>query len=139
MRFSGIVRFLALLIFLVISGNVVCLAADKVMTPAEIKSKLEARGVGQEVRIRLKDKTEVKGTIVSIGEDSCVIAVNHPDQEVVSYSNVSAVHKSRKSTAKKIMTRTVFVLGGSFYRGSGHCCRERGHLDSTAGTMEIRR
>jgi hypothetical protein len=73
------------------------------MDVAQIKAKIEARGVGQGVRVNLVDKTEQKGLITSIGEQSFTLKPQKNAQTVdVSYAQVTGVHADKLSTGQKV-------------------------------------
>lgn len=101
MTFGRMMRTTAFLLIPTIAFN--NFAAAKPMNAAVVHSKLEARGVGHNVRITLKDKSEVKGLIITIGEDSCVlIPKEQSQQKTIAYDEVAAIHNTGMSTGTKI-------------------------------------
>lgn len=125
MKFSRIVRIIALLLIPTLTCNTLTLAQPKPMSAAAVKAKLDARGVGKGVRITLLDKTEFKGSIISVGDTSCSLSIKGKDQPTtVAYSDVTGVHNDKMSAGKKVglgvgiavgalvVVAVVIVLGG---------------------------
>lgn len=109
---ARLMRITALLLIPVLLGNNLAYAAKKPIDAAQIKAKVEARGVGQGVRVTLADKTEQKGLIVSIGEQSFALKPRNAAQPVdVSYASVTAVHADKLSTGQKVAI--IAVIAGA--------------------------
>jgi hypothetical protein len=103
MTLSRLVRITALLLISVILGNNFAYAAKKPIDVAQVKAKVQARGVGQGVRVTLLDNTEEKGLITSIGDQSFAVkAKNRPQPVEVSYAQVTGVHRDKLSTGQKV-------------------------------------
>jgi hypothetical protein len=73
-------RFTAILLIAVPMLNNLAFAAKKPVDAAAMKGKVRQRGVGRGVRATLNDKTEAKGLIVSVGEQSFMLKSNGADQ-----------------------------------------------------------
>ena len=67
---SRLFRLAAILLVPTLLCNSIAFAAKKPVDSAAMKVKIQARGVGQGVRVTLNDQTDVKGTIVTIGDQS---------------------------------------------------------------------
>ena len=79
------------------------IAQSNPMKPGAAKTKLEERGVGRGIRVTLTDKTEVKGLIVSIGDDSCVLNTKGPDQpRTIAYASIASIHRDKMPTGEKV-------------------------------------
>jgi hypothetical protein len=92
-------------------GNSLAFALMRPVDPTAIKTKVEARGVGQGVRVTLSDKTEVKGLIVRIGEQSFAVKTTSAQQlQEIQFSQVTGVHNDKMSTEKK--SAIVFAIVG---------------------------
>lgn len=110
MTLSRLVRFTALLLIPAMLGNSLAFAVMKPVDPTAIKTKVEARGVGRGVRVTLSDKTEVKGLIVSIGEQSFAVKAKGSQQpEDIQFSQVTGVHNDKMSTGLKIVIVVAIV------------------------------
>jgi hypothetical protein len=110
MTLSRLVRFTALLLIPAMLGNSLAFAVKKPVDPTVIKTKVEARGLGQGVRVTLSDKTEVKGLIVSIGEQSFAIKAKGAEHaEDIQFSQVTGVHNDKMSTGNKIVIVVAIV------------------------------
>ena len=70
MTLSRLVRFTALLLIPALLSNNLAFGSKRPIDAASVKIKLEARGVGQGVRVTFADNVEAKGLIVSLGEQS---------------------------------------------------------------------
>jgi hypothetical protein len=78
--------------------------AGKPPDPAAMKAKVQARGVGQGVRITLADNTEVKGLIVSIEDASFAVKAKHADQpQTIQFAQVMGVHNDKIGTGTKVI------------------------------------
>ena len=104
MRFSHLMRFCAVLVIPALLGNDLALAAQKPLDAPAVKAKIEARGLGNGLRIVEADKTQVTGVIVSIGEQSVVLRQKSGQLPVeIPYAQVSEVHNSNHlSTGAKV-------------------------------------
>jgi hypothetical protein len=101
---SRLIRFTAILLIPAMLANSLASAASKPVDPAVMKAKVQARGVGQGVRVTLADKTEVKGLIVSIGEQSFTVKPKHADQpQEIQFAQLTGVHKDKMSTGTKVI------------------------------------
>jgi hypothetical protein len=104
MTLSRLMRITALLLISVQLGNNLAYAASKPVDAAQIKAKIEARGVGQGVRVKLVDNSEQKGLITNIGEQSFTLKPKKSAQPVeVSYAQVTGVHPDKLSTGQKVV------------------------------------
>ena len=103
MKLSTLARFTALLLISALMGNNFAYAAKKPVDPSVIKAKLEARGVGQGVRVTLSDQTDKKGTIISIGEQSFTLKPKGAAQPIdLPYTQIVGVHRDKLSTGAKV-------------------------------------
>lgn len=104
MTLSRLIRFTAMLLIPALFANSLAFAASKPADPAVMKAKVQARGVGQGVRVTLADNTEVKGLIVSIGEPSFTVKPKHADQpQEIQFAQLTGVHKDKMSTGTKVI------------------------------------
>jgi hypothetical protein len=62
------------------------------MDAAKVKQKLSSHGVGQWVRITTTERTDVRGTIITIGDSSVTLQYGRKPPVVLAYSDVSKVH-----------------------------------------------
>ena len=107
MRFSRQIRFLAALLIAAMLGNNIAIAA-KPVDPMAIKAKVQARGVGQGVRVTMADKTETKGVIVNIGDQAFTVKPKGGAQpQEIQYAQVSGVHKDKMGTGTKVLIMVV--------------------------------
>lgn len=103
MTLTRLARSTALVLIFAIVGNTLGFAASKPVDVAQVKAKVAARGVGQGVRVTLADKTEQKGMIVSIGDQSFVLQPKGASaQSEVQYAQVTGVHRDKLSTGQKV-------------------------------------
>jgi hypothetical protein len=70
MDLSRLARMTAILLIPALLSNNLAFAAKKPVDPVAMKAKVQARGVGQGVRVNMAGGTETKGVIVSIGAQS---------------------------------------------------------------------
>ena len=64
----------------------------KPLDPASVRQQLQSHGVGSVVRLTRKGGDDLKGSIVSIGEDECVLATGKQHTPVtVAYTDVTKV------------------------------------------------
>jgi hypothetical protein len=104
MTLSRLVRMTAMLLISVLWLNTLVAAAAKPVDPAAIKAKVLAHGVGQGVRVTMADKTETKGVIVSIGEQSFTVSLKGSTQpQEIQYAQVTGVHNSKMGTGTKVI------------------------------------
>ena len=112
MKFSRLTRFIATMLISVLSSNSLAFAAPKKPAdPAVLKAKIQARGVGQGVRVTLTDATDVTGMIISIGDQSFALRPkkkNAQPQEIA-YGQLTAVHKDKLSRGQKVTVVVVIV------------------------------
>ena len=112
MRFSRLIRFTAVLLISVLLNNSLAFAAKKTPPdPAVLKARIQARGVGQGVRVTLTDATDVTGMIISIGDQSFALRPkkkNAQPQEIA-YGQLTAVHKDKLSRGQKVTVVVVIV------------------------------
>jgi len=115
MKFSRLTRFIATMLISVLSSNSLAFAAPKKPAdPAVLKAKIQARGVGQGVRVTLTDATDITGMIVSIGDQSFALRPkkkNAGPQEIA-YAQLTAVHKDKLSRGQKVAVVVVIVSAG---------------------------
>jgi hypothetical protein len=103
MRLSDFSRVCAALLISALLGNSFAFAAGKQMDASSAKAKIEARGQGHGVKIVETDKSQVTGTIVSIGEQSVVVQPKAGTAPVeIPYAQVSSVHNDKLSKGAKI-------------------------------------
>ena len=87
MTLSRMFRFTAMLLIPAVLSNSPAFAAKKPVDPAAMKAKIEMRGVGNGVKVTFADNTEVKGLIISIGDQSFSVKTKHTDQpQEIQYS-----------------------------------------------------
>jgi hypothetical protein len=115
MRISRLIRFTAMLLISVLLSNTLAFAAKKKPAdPAVLKAKIQARGVGQGVRVTLTDATQVTGMIISIGDQSFAIRPKKKDAQPqeIAYAQLTAVQKDKLSRGQKIATTVIIVSAG---------------------------
>ena len=98
-------RFLRIFVLLLC----VCLAGDRVSfafepsDTATLKQQIASHGVGAVVRLSRKNGSEIKGKIVSIGDDACTLQVKKEPAPVnVLYADVNKVRGSGLSHGAKV-------------------------------------
>ncbi len=70
---------------------------------ATAKQQIGTHGVGKVIRLNRRDATEIKGAIVSLGEESCVLQVlKQPEPVTVSYAEVTKVRGPGMSHGLKV-------------------------------------
>jgi hypothetical protein len=114
MRFSRFIRFTAMMLISVLLSHNLAFAEKRPADPAVLKAKIQARGVGQGVRVTLNDTTEITGMIVSIGDQSFALRPkkkNAGSQEIA-YAQLAAVHKDKLSRGQKVALTVVVVSAG---------------------------
>lgn len=104
MRLSRLARICAFLLIPTLLSNDIAFAARKPLDASAVKAKIEARGLGQNVKVTKSDKTQITGTIIGIGEQSFALRQKTGAQpEEVPYTEVSEVHNSgHLSTGAKV-------------------------------------
>jgi len=103
MTFSRLMRFTAMLLIPVLLSNNLALA-KKPVNPADMKAKIQARGVGQGVRVVFPDYTEAKGTITAIGEQSFTLrSKKDPQPREIEYAQITGVHNDRMTRGQKVV------------------------------------
>jgi hypothetical protein len=105
MNLSRLARLTAvLLIPALFSNNNFAFAAKKPVDPAAMKAKVQARGVGQGVRVTKADNTETKGVIVRIGDQSFTVTPKGSTQpQEIEYAQVTGVHNDKMGTGTKVI------------------------------------
>ena len=111
MKFSGPIRFIAMVLISALLSNSLAFASKKPADPAVLKAKIQARGVGQGVRVTLTDATQVTGMIVSIGDQSFALTPNKKNSQPreIAYAQLTAVHKDKLSRGEKIAAVVIIV------------------------------
>lgn len=100
---SRLFRFVAILLVPALLSNNLAFAAKKPADPAVIKAKIQGRGVGQGVRVTLNDQTDVKGTIVTIGDQSFALKLKKVDEpREIQYAEITGVHNERLTRGQKV-------------------------------------
>jgi len=99
-------------------GDSLALASKKPIDPAVIKAKIEARGVGQGVRVTLADQTESKGIIIAISENTFVLKPKKAAQPLeLEYARVSGVHNDKLSRGQKVTIGVCVVAAAAIIIG----------------------
>jgi hypothetical protein len=97
-------RLTAMLLIPALLSSSFAFAANKPVDPAVMKAKVQARGVGQGVRVTLADQTEAKGVIVSAGDQSFTIKAKDAAQpREIQYAQVTGVHNDKMGTGTKVI------------------------------------
>ena len=112
MRFSRLIRGTGMLLISALLSNKLAFAAkNKTDDPAVLKAKIQARGVGQGVRVTLTDTTDVKGMIVSISDQSFTLRPRKKNSlpREIAYAQLTGVHKDRLSRGEKIATGVIIA------------------------------
>jgi hypothetical protein len=100
---SRLFRPAATLLVPVLLSNSLVFAAKKPADPAVMKAKIQARGVGQGVRVTLADRTEVKGLIVSVGEQSFAVKAEKADKpQEIEYAQLTGVHNDKPTRGQTV-------------------------------------
>ena len=105
MNLSRLARLTAvLLIPALLSNNNFAFAAKKPVDPAAMRAKVQARGVGQGVRVTMADNTETKGVIVRLGDQSFTVTPKGSTQpQEIEYAQVTGVHNDKMGTGTKVI------------------------------------
>jgi hypothetical protein len=110
MTLSRSIRLTAMLSIAALLTNSVAFAANKPVDPAVMKAKVQARGVSQGVRVTMADNSEVKGLIVSIGEQSFTVKAKHADRpQEIQYAQLTGVHNDKMGTGTKVILVVAIV------------------------------
>ena len=103
MKISRMFRFTAMLLIPAVLSSSFAFAAKKPVDPAAMKAKVEMRGVGNGVKVTFADNTEVKGLIISIGDQSFSVKTRHADQpQEIQYAQLTGVYKDKASMGEKV-------------------------------------
>jgi hypothetical protein len=103
MTLSHLARIAAMLLIPALLSDSIAFAA-KPDDPGVMKAKVQARGVGQGVRVTLADKAEAKGLIVSISDHSFALKVKGSDQpQEIQFAEVTGVHNDKMGTGTKVI------------------------------------
>jgi len=129
MKLTRWTRFHAILLVVALLGNSLALASKKPVDPAAIKAKIQARGVGQGVRVTFADQTEAKGIIVAINDQTFALKPKNTALLEVEYAKVTGVHNDKLTRGQSVtlvactvagaLIITGVVLTVSFERGFG--------------------
>jgi hypothetical protein len=112
MTLTRLVRFTAMLMIAALLSNSLVQAARPV-DPAVMRAKIKARGVGRGVRVTLANKTETKGLIVSIADQSFKLKVKGADQpQEIQFAQVPGVHTDKMGIGTKVII-AVAVAGAA--------------------------
>ena len=109
---SRLFRLAAILLVPTLLCNSIAFAAKKPVDPAALKAKIQARGIGQGVRITLIDQTDVKGTIVAIGDQSFALKLKKGSEpREFEYAGITGVHNDRLTRGQKVGIAVGVVAG----------------------------
>jgi hypothetical protein len=104
MNLSRVARLTAMLMIPALLSSNFAFAAKKPVDPAVMKAKVQARGVGQGVRVSMADQTEIKGVIVSVGDQSFMVKTKRAAQpQEIRYAQVADVHNEKMKTGTKVI------------------------------------
>jgi hypothetical protein len=110
MDLSRLARLTAMLLIPALLSNNLAFAAKKPVDPAAMKAKVQARGVGQGVRVTMAGGTETKGVIVSIGDQSFQVKPKGaPQPQEIQYAQVTGVHNDKMGTGTKVIIIVAIV------------------------------
>jgi hypothetical protein len=113
MSLSRLFRVAAMLLVPALLSNSFALASKKPIDPAIMKAKIQARGVGQGVRVTLVDKTDAQGLIVAIGDQSFSLkAKKSADVRQIGFAQITGVHNDHLSRGQKVGI-TVGIFAGA--------------------------
>jgi hypothetical protein len=103
MTFTRFFRPAAMLLVPVLLSNNLVFAAKKPADPAVMKAKIQARGVGQGVRVTLADQNEAKGLIVAIGDQTFTLK---PKKSMaarqIEFAQITGVHNDHLTRGQKV-------------------------------------
>jgi hypothetical protein len=112
MTLSRFFRFAAMLLVPAILSNNLAFAAKRPADPMAMKAKIQARGVGQGVRVTLADKDDVSGLIVAIDDRSFTLKPKKSaEARQIEYAQLTGVHNDHLSRGQKVAL-TVGLVGG---------------------------
>jgi hypothetical protein len=112
MTLSRLIRTTALLLVTVLLSDSFAFAAKKPVDPAVMKAKIEARGVGQGVRVTFADQNEVKGLIVAIDERTFTLRPRKSaDVRQIEYAELTGVHHDHLTRGQKVGITVAVVAG----------------------------
>jgi cell division protein FtsL len=110
MTLSRWTRFAATLLVVVLLGDSIALASKKPIDPAVMKAKIQARGVGQGVRVTFADKTELTGTIVAVNDQTFALKPKKAAQpSQVEYAKVTGVYEDKLTRGQKVALVAIAV------------------------------
>ena len=110
---SRLLRYIAMMLIPMMLIDSVAFASSKPADPAAMKAKIQARGVGQGVRVSLADNTSANGLIVSISEQSFLLKVKgSPQPEEIPFAQITGVHNDKMGSGTKIII-VVAIVGAT--------------------------
>ena len=110
MDLSRLARLTAMLLIPALLSNNLAFAAKKPVDPAAMKAKVQARGVGQGVRVTMAGGAETKGVIVSIGDQSFQVKPKGAaEPQEIQYAQVTGVHNGKMGTGTKVIIVAVIA------------------------------
>lgn len=96
-------RLIAMFLAFVLLSNSLAFAADKPADPLVTKAQIQARGVGQGVRVTLADQTEVKGVIVAVNDQTFAVKSKKATKpQEITYAQVTGVHNDKLTRGEKV-------------------------------------
>ena len=112
MTLNRLFRFAAMLLVATLLSDSLTFAAKKPADPAVMKAKIQARGVGQGVRVSLSDKTEAIGLIVAIGDRSFTLKPKKSAEvQQIEYAQLTGVHNDHLTRGQKVGITVAIVAG----------------------------
>ena len=104
MTLSRCFRSSSMLLVFVLLSNSFAFAVKKAPVPAVMKAKIQARGVGQGVRVSLADQSEAKGLIVAIDDHSFTLKPRKKSADVrqIDYAQLTGVHNEHLTRGQKV-------------------------------------
>jgi len=111
MTLSRWTRFSAILLIIALLGENLALASKKPIDPAAVKAKIQARGVGQGVRVTFADQTEAKGIIVAVNDQTFALKPKNTALLELEYAKVTGVHEDKLSRGQKVTIGVCIVAG----------------------------
>jgi ABC-type phosphate transport system permease subunit len=104
MNLSRLSRLTAILLIPALLSTNFARGAKKPIDPGVMKAMVQERGVGRGVRVTMADKTETKGVIVSVGEQSFVVKPRGAAQpQEIHYAQVIGLHNDKMGTGTKVI------------------------------------
>ena len=97
-------------VFCGIFSSTVASATDIPLAPDAAKKQLETRGVGNMVKVKQVDGTEMRAKIVSIGETEVVLQIGSKPTIEIPYSRVASVKGGGLSKGGKIAIVVAAIL-----------------------------